>query len=149
MRLTDRRVITLVGVLAAMLVTLGTVLVAVGCGTAKPASDPFVGSWRSHFPDGSPNPTVLVIAKTPSGYTGKLVYAPQQELVVNLTRQRETLGGTYPVDDHTERVEIRLLQQPGHLTWANSTSPDGPLGEPLEWVRASTSTAHPTPTSTP
>lgn len=123
-----------------------------GCGSGKVAVDPLVGSWRVLAAGGSPEQTPLIITKTGDGYVATTVYwgpsqlpaSPRPVLAFPLTRQGDTLAGTYRMGDVDVRAQIIYVPASGHITWANSQTPNGPLDKPTEMAKVSGSTAYPT-----
>jgi hypothetical protein len=125
-------------VLVAVAALLVAALLVAGCGADK-APDPFVGTWSE---PGDANPNPIIIAKVGDGYLVTIAL-PSTNVSLPATREGNTLSGTVGKDNL--RFEVVYLSS-GHLTFANSGTPDGPLNKPTEMTKTSDSTALPTPT---
>jgi len=136
-------------------------MVAVGSlasrGDIETDQDPLVGTWRQQSIDPQTSMAPLIITKTPDGYLGTVVFwgpdetpaSPRPTIAIPLTRDGDKLLGRYPempgaFGSGRLRVEITILPESGHLTWANSRTEDGPLDTPIEMVKVSDGTAYPT-----
>ena len=128
---------SLFGAMVAVLVLLAAGALAAGCGSDK-AKDPFVGTWHEV---GDQSSTALIIARGSGGYVVTIAL-PSENAAVPGTRQGDTLSG---IVGKNLRFEVVYLSSSGHLTWANSRTPDGPLNKPTEMTKTSDSTALPTP----
>ena len=124
--------------LATAALALAVVVSILGCGTSK---DPFVGRWQEPK-DTAPNP--IVISKSGDQYVVTIAL-PSVNAPLPATRQDDKLVGTF--GDEKLRFEVVYLPQSGHLTWANSRTPQGPLNKPTEMTKVSDSTDLPTPHS--
>ena len=98
-----------------------------------------MGRWQRPN-DSAPNP--IIISKDGDRYVVTIAL-PSVNAPLAATRQGDKLVGT--VGKSKLRFEVVYLPQSGHLTWANSRTPDGPLNKPGEMTKVSDSTALPTP----
>ena len=130
------------GACLAAVALLVVMLSLAGCGSSSPP-DEFAGTWREPDYKAAYSPAI-VIAKSQDGYRATMVYAEAQP-EFQLTRSGDKLVGTMELGAGTVRVEIVYEPQSGHVTFANETSPGGPMAEPVERLRVSTSTVIVTP----
>ena len=142
-----------IAICALAVVSVLAVPLLAGCGGGKAAADPFVGTWRQLGAGGKPEQTPLIITKTQDRYLARAVLwgsglqpASSQgrlALAFPLTRKGDKLVGTYRAGDVNTRTEMIYLPASGHMTWANSLTPNGPLNKPTEMVKVSSGTAYP------
>ena len=139
------------GFVTATLIIVAVSVLAGGCGDDSQRADPFVGTWRQSPGSGPNAQTPLIIAKSGDHYVATIVYwgpgdepaSPRPTVAIEMTRSGNTLSGTFG-SDPTLRAQIVYVPETGHLTWANSRTPDGPLNAPDELVKVSSGTAYPT-----
>ena len=139
---------------AVVIASLVAVLLLAGCGSAQATPDPFLGTWRPQTPSGKPpGSPPMIITRAQAGYLVTVVYwgpgqepaSPRPTLAIPFTRHGDTLAGAYKVPGMGRlRAEIAYLPRSGQLAWANSSTPSGPLGKPVKWVKVSGGTAYPT-----
>jgi hypothetical protein len=140
-----------IAISALAVVSVLAVPLLAGCGGGKAAVDPLVGTWRELGAGGKPEQTPLIITRTQGGYLATVVFwgpelrpaSPRPTFAFPLTRQGDKLLGTYKAGNVSARVEMTYLPASGHMTWANSRTPDGPLNKPTEMVKVSSGTAYP------
>ena len=132
----------------------------VGCGEAKPATDPVVGTWRPSSPTGIA-PQTLIIARAGDDYLAIVPQGPGFEDRATLIRAGDEFSGGLtgpfvggsPSPDlpWPEPVVIQYQPASGHLTWSQA-SPAEPFSsvlysgmtKPVEMTKVSDSTALPT-----
>jgi len=126
------------------------VLVSLAGSCGRSAHDPFVGTWRVLPGHGQ---SAMVITRSGSGYVATIVFwgdvgdrpaHPRPVLPIPVTRRGNVLTGTYRSGSQTLRVQMAYQPSTGHLAWANSRTPNGPLNSREDLVKVSQGTAYPT-----